>query len=94
MYINFLRLFIAFLALITIMHDFLQFAIHCQQCRCGVFRSGGPGLEPHGVPSVDPPGQEDLIVAEATTSGVHHLEGEGEADQEEGGRSLMLIMVQ
>jgi hypothetical protein len=46
------------------------------------------------VPSVDPSGQDLLIVAEATTSGVHHQEGEGEGDQEEGGWSLMLVMVQ
>jgi hypothetical protein len=59
-----------------------------------VFRSGGPGLVPPGVPSVDPSGQEDLIVAEATTSGVHHQEGEGVADQEEGGKIQMLITVQ
>jgi hypothetical protein len=41
------------------------------------------------VPSVDPPGQEDLIVAEAL--GVHHQEG---GDQEEGGQNQMLTMVQ
>ena len=75
-------------------HDFLQFAIHYQQCHCGVFRSGGPGLERHGVPSVDPSGQNLLFVAEATTSGVHHQEGEGEVDREEERKSLTLIMVQ
>ena len=61
-----------------------------------MFRSGGPGLDPPGVPLVDQSGQDLLIVAEATISGVHHQEGEGEreADQEEGGQSHVLIMVQ
>ena len=60
-----------------------------------MFRSGGPGLDPPGVPLVDQSGQDLLIVAEATTSGVHHQEGEGkgEADWEEGGWSHVLIMV-
>ena len=80
--------------MITIMISF-SFAIHCQQCHCGVFRSGGPGLEPLGVPLVDQSGQNLLIVTEATTSGVHHQEGEGEEDrEEEGGQSHVLIMVQ
>ena len=51
-------------------------------------------MEPLGVPLVDQSGQNLLIVAEATTSGVHHQEGEGEVDQEEGGQSHVLIMVQ
>ena len=68
--------------------------LSCQQCHCGVFRSGGLGLEPPGVPLVDQSGQDLLIVAEATTLGVPHQEGEGEADQEEGGQSHVLIMVQ
>ena len=59
-----------------------------------MFRSGGPGLEPLGVPLVDQSGQNLLIVAEVTTSGVPHQEGEGEVDQEEGGQSHVLIMVQ
>ena len=52
-------------------------------------------MEPLGVPLVDQSGQDLLIVAEPTTLGVHRQEGEGEADQEEGGgQSHVLIMVQ
>ena len=64
----------------------------CQQCHCGVSRSGGLGLEPPGVPSVDPSDQNLLsTVAEATTLEVHHPEEELDR---EGGWRHMLIMVQ
>ena len=58
-----------------------------QQCLCGVFKSGGLELEPRGVPSVDPLGQNLLAIEGATASKIHHLE-------EERGQSHMITMVQ
>ena len=61
------------------------------QCRCGVFRIGGPGLEAPGVLLVDPSDQNVVGVA---TSGVHHLEEEEVELDQDGGQSHVLVIVQ
>ena len=71
------------------MYEFLQIDYYCQQCHCGVSRSGGLVLEPPGVLLVDPSGQKNLAIEEAAISGHLHLEEE----EEEGEQKHIILMM-